>query len=88
MAALEAVMATTSPVFDEARRRMEQTLDELLALGVAAGDIRADVTGHTVLRALGGVCSPHAVKQESLHIAELFYDGLRYGAPDTPDVNA
>jgi AcrR family transcriptional regulator len=83
-AALEAVMATSSPVFDEARRRMEETLDELLAHGVATGTIRADVTGHTVLCALGGVCSPRAVEEESLHIAELFFDGLRYGAT-TPD---
>ena len=79
-AALEAVMATASPVFDEARRRMEETLDELLARGVAGGTIRTDVTGHTVLRALGGVCSPRAVEDESLQIAELFFDGLRYGA--------
>ncbi len=79
-AALEAVMATASPVFDEARRRMEETLDELLVRGVAAGTVRADVTGRTVLRALGGVCSPHAVEVESLHIAELLYDGLRYRA--------
>lgn len=78
-AALEAVMVSASPVFDEARRRMEQTLDELLALGAAARDVRADVTGRTVLRALGGVCSPHAVEAESLHIAELIFDGLRYG---------
>lgn len=79
-AALEAVMATDSPVFDEARRRMEETLDGLLARGVAAGSTRADVTGRTVLRALGGVCSPRAVEEESLHIADLIFDGLRYGA--------
>lgn len=83
-AALEAVMATASPVFDEARRRMEATLDELLTQGVATGSIRADVTGHTVLRALGGVCSPRAVEAESLQIAELFYDGLRYGTGTPP----
>lgn len=82
--ALEAVMATSSPVFDEARRRMVETLDELLARGVAAGTLRPDVTGHTVLRALGGVCSPRAVEAESLHIAGLLFDGLRYGAA-TPD---
>jgi len=83
-AALEAVMTTASPVFDEARRRMEETLDELLERNVAAGNTRADVTGHTVLRALGGVCSPRAVEEESLHIVELFFDGLRYGV-DSPD---
>ena len=78
--ALQAVMVTDSPVFDEARKRMEQTLDELLAHAVAAGTIRADVPGRTVLRALGGVCSPHAAEAESLHIAELLFDGLRYSA--------
>lgn len=83
-AALAAVMVTASPVFDEARRRMEETLDELLADGVTAGSIRADVSGRTVLRALGGVCSPHADEAESLQIADLFFDGLRYRA-GTPD---
>jgi len=26
------------------------------------------------------VCSPHAVEEASLHIPQLFFDGLRYGA--------
>ncbi len=45
-----------------------------------------DATGRTVLRALAGVCSTHAVEAESLDIVELFDDGLRYGiaAPDGP----
>jgi len=86
-AALEAVMATASPVFDEARRRMEETLDDLLARSVAAGTVRADVAGHTVLRALGRVCSPRAGEVELLQIAELFFGGPRYGAPTTGGVH-
>ncbi len=76
MAAALAALATASPVFGEARQRMERTLDGLLARGAAAGDIRADVSGRTVLQALAGVCSPHAVEEESLRIAELVLDGL------------
>jgi len=76
--------AAREAVVEEVIRRMEETLDELLAHGVATGTIRADVTGHTVPRALVGVCSPRAVEEESPHIAELFFDGLRYGAT-TPD---
>lgn len=78
--ALEAVLAGASPVFDEARGRMEQTLDDLIAQGAAAGRVRAEVTGRTVLRALGGICSPLADEADCLRIAELVFDGLRYGA--------
>lgn len=78
--ALEAVMVTASPMFDEARRRMEETLDTLLARGAETGSLRTDLTGQTVLRALGGICSPLTSEAESLRIVELLFDGLRYGA--------
>lgn len=78
--ALDAVMVTASPMFDEARRRMEETLDTLLARGAETGSLRTDLTGQTVLRALGGICSPLTSEAESLRIVELLFDGLRYGA--------
>jgi AcrR family transcriptional regulator len=80
--ALESIMATDSPVFDDARDEMARALDELLAAGVAAGLVRSDISGRVVLRALGGICGMRATgwKDDALRIATILYDGLRYGA--------
>src|SRR4051794_1762119 len=55
--ALESIMASDSPVFDDSRTRMGDALTRLLDAGAAAGTIRRDVTGPTLLRALGGICA-------------------------------
>lgn len=81
--ALESIMATDSPVFDDARARMAQALDQLLEAGAAAGTVRDDVTGRSLLRALGGVCGMRATEgwqEEAVHITGILFDGLRYGA--------
>jgi AcrR family transcriptional regulator len=81
--ALESIMATESPVFDDARARMAQALDQLLETGAANGTIRGDVGGRTVLRALGGICGMHATQgwqDEAVRITALLFDGLRFGA--------
>jgi AcrR family transcriptional regulator len=83
--ALESIMATDSPVFDDARARMAQALDQLLGAGATAGAIRGDVGGRTLLRALGGVCGMRATEgwqDEALSITALLFDGLRFGAQD------
>lgn len=81
--ALEGIMATDSPVFDDARTGMSRSLDELLQAGATAGTIRDDVSGRTLLRALGGICGMRATegwRDEAAHITGLLFDGLRYGA--------
>ncbi|TDD06313.1 TetR/AcrR family transcriptional regulator [Nonomuraea deserti] len=80
--ALDGIMATDSPVFDDARDEMARALDELLAAGVAAGLVRNGVEGRIVLRALGGICGMRAKgwKDDALHIATILYDGLRHDA--------
>ncbi|GAA1559795.1 hypothetical protein GCM10009741_76140 [Kribbella lupini] len=85
--ALESVLATESPVFDDARNEMARALDELLAAGAAAGLVRGDVDGRIVLRALGGICGLRAAgwKDDAVRIAAILYDGLRYGAPSPRD---
>ncbi|MEV4562844.1 helix-turn-helix domain-containing protein [Nonomuraea sp. NPDC049419] len=78
--ALESIMATDSPVFEDARTQMAQALDRLLEAGVAAGTLREGVGGRTVLRALGGVCGMRATagwKDEAVRITTIFFDGLR-----------
>ncbi|MFE4451341.1 TetR/AcrR family transcriptional regulator [Streptomyces sp. NPDC056796] len=83
-AVLESIMATDSPVFDTARTRMADALSLLLEAGSAAGTVRADVTGSTLLRALGGICGMRATEGwliEARQITGLLFDGLRHGAP-------
>ncbi|MER5550994.1 TetR/AcrR family transcriptional regulator [Streptomyces sp. NPDC002793] len=84
---LEGIMATDSPVFDDARTRMANALSLLLEAGSAAGAVRGDVTGATLLRALGGVCGMRATEGwvvEARQITGLLFDGLRHVAPQSP----
>ncbi|MGW6273944.1 TetR/AcrR family transcriptional regulator [Streptomyces sp. NPDC055060] len=84
---LEGIMATDSPVFDHARTRMADALSLLIEAGSAAGTLRGDVTGPTLLRALGGICGMSATEgwvAEARQITALLYDGLRHGAPSSP----
>ncbi|MGW5019531.1 TetR/AcrR family transcriptional regulator [Streptomyces cacaoi] len=84
--ALESIMATSSPLFDNARTRMANALTLLLDAGAKAGTIRDDVTGPTLLRALGGICAMHVTEgwqDEARQITTVLYDGLRFGAPRT-----
>ncbi|MCQ8188267.1 TetR/AcrR family transcriptional regulator [Streptomyces rugosispiralis] len=80
--ALESIMATDSPIFDDARAEMARALDELLAAGVAAGAIRPGVSGRVLLRALGGICGMRAKgwEDDAVRITAILYDGLRLGA--------
>ena len=82
--ALASIMATDSPVFETSRTRMADALTRLLDAGVAAGTVRDDVTGPTLLRALGGICGMRPTEgwlEEAQQITVLLFDGLRHGAP-------
>ncbi|GAA2625951.1 hypothetical protein GCM10009863_45890 [Streptomyces axinellae] len=66
---------------------MANALSLLLDAGSAAGTVRHDVTGSTLLRALGGVCGMRATEGwlvEARQITALLFDGLRHGAPQSP----
>ena len=85
--ALESITATDSPVFDDARTQMEKALDRLLDAGTAAGTLRHDVGGRTLLRALGGICAMRPTegwRDEAAHITAILFDGLRFGGPVRP----
>jgi AcrR family transcriptional regulator len=82
--ALESIMATDSPVFDNARTQMANALTQLLDAGTTAGTIRDGITGPTLLRALGGICGMRATEgwqAEARQITAILFDGLRFGAP-------
>lgn len=84
---LESIMATDSPIFQTARTRMANALTQLLDAGIAAGTIRDDVTGPTLLRALGGICGMRPTEgwvEEARQITALLFDGLRRRQPE-PD---
>ena len=90
-AALKSIMATDSPVFDDARQELSDALDELFSAAKAAGMIRSDAESWTVIRALGGVCGMAALDgwaEDSLAIVSLLFDGLRYGAETKPSTAA
>lgn len=83
--ALESIMATDSPIFDDARAQMARALDRLLDAGAAAGTVRGDIGGRTLLRALGGICGMRATEgwqDEAVRITAILFDGLRFGAKD------
>jgi hypothetical protein len=81
---LESVMATNPPVFDDARTHMGDALTRLLDAGSAVGTVRGDVTGPTLLRAPGGICTMRVSEgwlDEAHQITGLLLDGLRHGPP-------
>ncbi|MFC7387149.1 TetR/AcrR family transcriptional regulator [Sphaerisporangium rhizosphaerae] len=82
--ALESIMATDSPVFDDARTRMGDAFTQLLDAASAAGTVRDDITGPTLLRALGGICAMRVTEgwlDEARQITTVLLDGLRHVAP-------
>ncbi|MCM3300867.1 TetR/AcrR family transcriptional regulator [Streptomyces pseudogriseolus] len=83
-AALKTLMDLGSPVFNRGRVTMVDTIGQLMAAGVAAGTIRADITADTVFRAMGGVCASHGQpgwENAAREVVRLICDGLRHTAP-------
>jgi len=81
--ALEGIMTTDSPIFDDARAKIAQALDRLLEAGAAAKTIRGDIGGRTLLRAMGGICGVHTSHNgldEAACLIAVILDGLRFGA--------
>ncbi|MFB9508994.1 TetR/AcrR family transcriptional regulator [Streptomyces aurantiacus] len=82
--ALKTVMDLGSPVFNQGRETMSDTIGQLMAAGVADGTIRADVTADTVFRAMGGICASHdqpGWEKAALDVMHLIHDGLRHTDP-------
>lgn len=82
--ALQSIMATESPAFNDARVAMASAIDHLLAAGGEAGTLRTDVPGRTVLRALGGICGLARVdgwQDEAAQVSMLLFDGLSTVSP-------
>jgi AcrR family transcriptional regulator len=80
-------MLSSNPNFSaETRGRATEAASKLLAAGVAAGTVRADVDGADLLRAVGGICmsTDQERSEASERLVGLLFDGLRHGAAGAP----
>jgi AcrR family transcriptional regulator len=77
--ALNAIVASGSDLFVNARRQQLDAISKLLDAGVAAGSIRSDVGPDDVLRAMGAVWQVDDPEQ-ARKLLGLLMDGLRHGA--------
>jgi AcrR family transcriptional regulator len=77
--ALNAIVASGSDLFVNARRQQHEAIAKLLDAGVAAGTIRSDVDADDVLRAMGAVWQVDDLEQAH-KLLRLLMDGLRHGA--------
>jgi AcrR family transcriptional regulator len=77
--ALNAIVASGSDLFLNARRQQLEAIGRLLDAGVAAGTIRSDVDADDVLRAMGAVWQVDDPEQ-ARKLLRLLMDGLRHGA--------
>jgi AcrR family transcriptional regulator len=78
--ALHAAMAANSDVSPNVRARLLDALDRLIAASVNTGTVRADVTGETVLLALGAIwLLPDGPDRDTqaARLLDLLMDGLR-----------
>jgi hypothetical protein len=77
--ALNAIVASGSDLFLNARRQQLEAIGRLLDAGVAAGTIRSDVDADDVLRAMGAVWQVDDPEQ-ARKLLRLLMDGLHHGA--------
>jgi AcrR family transcriptional regulator len=78
--ALRAVIASGGNPYAQSRERLETSIALLLDAGVAAGEIRADVTPGDVLAAIGGVALTAGQpdqREQAGRLLDLLMDGLR-----------
>ena len=82
LSALKPMLSSNPAFFAETKERATAAATRLLAAGVAAGSVRADITGGDLLRAVGGVCmsTDQDRSDASDRLVGLLFDGLRHGA--------
>ena len=78
--ALRSASGTSSELFAYAHTKLYETLDRMLAAGVAAGTVRSDVDAKDLLKAVSGMCQTTDQREQALRLVALLMDGLRYSA--------
>lgn len=74
---LRAIIASGGDPFAETKSRLRTAVAELLAAGVEAGTLRADVEPEDVLAAVSGVTLSTADRAQAHRLLDLIMDGLR-----------
>ncbi|HVC23075.1 MAG TPA: helix-turn-helix domain-containing protein [Candidatus Dormibacteraeota bacterium] len=82
LSVLKPMLSSNAAFFAETKGRATAAATRLLAAGVAAGSIRADIDGGDLLRAIGGVCmsADQDRSEASDRLVGLLFDGLRHGS--------
>lgn len=82
LSALKPLLSSNQSFSDQTKGRAQAAASKLLAAGVEAGAIRADVDGGDLLRAVGGICmsTDQERSEASERLVGLLFDGLRHGA--------
>ncbi len=82
LSVLKPMLSSNATFFAETKGRAQAAATKLLEAGVAAGTVRADVTGADLLRAVGGICmsTDQERTEASDRLVGLLFDGLRHGA--------
>jgi AcrR family transcriptional regulator len=82
LSVLKPMMSANSSLSADTRGRAVDAASRLLAAGVAAGTVRADIEGADLVRAVGGICmsTDQALSGASDRLLTLLFDGLRHGA--------
>jgi AcrR family transcriptional regulator len=86
--ALKSMVGADSELFAEARCRVSNAIEQLVAAGVAAGTIRDDVSPPDLLWAVSGICvatDRDDWREYADRMVALLMDGMRYGAPATTE---
>jgi AcrR family transcriptional regulator len=82
--ALKSIAASQACLFPSTRERMREAISKLLDAGIAAGEIRADVSAEDVFTSMNAVWSIDGQGEEwaerALRVLGLLIDGLRFGA--------
>jgi AcrR family transcriptional regulator len=87
LAALALVAHGPSELYAYSFDRLTKAVGSLLDRGVAAGDIRSDITPEDLLRALVAMCYMHdrpGWQDTVLRLVDVFVDGLRVRNDATP----
>ena len=82
--ALKSIAASQAGLFPSTRDRMREAIGKLLDAGIAAGEVRADVTAQDVFTSMNAIWTidgqGEAWAAQALRVLGLLIDGLRFGA--------
>jgi hypothetical protein len=77
--ALRAIIAAGANPYDHSLELLVGAIEPLLAAGVAAGELRSDISADDILKGISGVALAAGDNRETAgRLLDLLLDGLRY----------